>query len=61
MSLVNHISAFTNVLGADNPEIVFAFASVPWKSDQDRNQFINELIQLNDNKKIGDTSASKSS
>jgi hypothetical protein len=53
MSLVNHISAFTNALGADHPDIVFSFASMNWKTDEDRNQFIDELIALNDNKKIG--------
>ena len=54
MSLVNHISAFTNILGPQFPDIVFAFASADWQSDDDRNKFINELLELNDNKKIGD-------
>lgn len=53
MSLVNHISAFTNALGADHPDIVFSFASMDWKTDQDRNDFIQELLSINDNKKIG--------
>jgi hypothetical protein len=53
MSLVNHISAFTNALGAENPEIVFSFASMDWKTDQDRNDFIEELLSMNDNKKVG--------
>lgn len=54
MKLVDHISAFTNALGSDHPEIVFGFASMDWKSDQDRNEFINELYSLNDNKRIGE-------
>lgn len=53
MDLVNHIAAFTNVLGADHPEIVFGFASADWKSEEDRNQFIDELMSLNNNQKIG--------
>jgi hypothetical protein len=54
MSLVNHIAAFTNVLGTRHPDIVFGFASIDWQSDEDRNQFINELVSLNNNQKIGD-------
>jgi hypothetical protein len=54
MSLENHIAAFTNVLGSQHPDIVFGFASIDWASDDQRNQFINELITLNDNKKIGE-------
>jgi hypothetical protein len=54
MSLVNHIAAFTNVLGTQHPDIVFGFASIDWQSDEDRNQFINELVSLNNNQKIGD-------
>jgi hypothetical protein len=53
MSLVNNISAFTNALGADHPDIVFSFASMDWKSEDDRNQFIDELVALNNNQKIG--------
>lgn len=53
MGLVNHISAFTNALGADHPDIVFGFASMDWKNDQDRNDFIEELLSMNDNKKVG--------
>ena len=53
MSLVNHIAAFTNVLGVEHPDIVFAFASADWANDDERNTFIKELIELNDNKKIG--------
>lgn len=53
MSLVNHIAAFTNALGADHPEIVFGFASMDWQTDDDRNRFIDELIALNNGKKIG--------
>jgi hypothetical protein len=54
MSLVNNIEAFTNVLGAKNPDIVFGFASIDWKNPDERDQFISELVKLNDNKKIGE-------
>ena len=54
MSSVNHIAAFANVIGVRNPEVVFPFATIDWQSDHDRNQFINELVQLNDNQKIGE-------
>jgi hypothetical protein len=54
MSLVNHIAAFTNVLGTEHPDIVFGFASIDWQNDEDRNQFINELVALNNNQKIGE-------
>lgn len=54
MNLVDNIAAFTNVLGTKNPDIVFGFASVEWKSAEERNQFIGELIKLNGNKKIGE-------
>lgn len=54
MNLVNNIEAFTNVLGAKNPDIVFGFASVNWKSNDERDKFIGELIKLNGNQKIGE-------
>ena len=54
MNLVDNIAAFTNVLGTRNPDVVFGFATIPWESVDSRNKFIGELLQLNDNKKIGD-------
>lgn len=54
MGLVNHISAFTNIIGSEHPDIAYAFASANWENDGERNQFINELLELNDNQKIGD-------
>jgi hypothetical protein len=53
MSLVNNIAAFTNIIGTEHPDIVFAFASADWQNDDERNKFISELLELNDNKKIG--------
>lgn len=54
MGLIKNISAFTNVIGTEHPDIVFAFASADWQDDSERDTFINELLELNDNKKIGD-------
>jgi hypothetical protein len=54
MNIADNISAFTNVIGAKNPDIVFGFASIDWNSKEERNNFINELVKLNGNKKIGD-------
>lgn len=54
MDLVNNIAAFTNIIGSEHPDIVFAFASADWQSEDERNNFITELLALNDNKKIGE-------
>ena len=54
MSLVKNVAAFTNIIGTQNPEVVFALASVDWQNDDERNKFISELLELNDNQKIGD-------
>lgn len=53
MNLVKHIAAFTNMLGAENAHVVFPFASADWENDDDRNAFLNELLTLNDNQRIG--------
>ena len=54
MNLVDNITAFTNVLGTKNPDIVFGFANLNWKNEDERNGFIDELVKLNGNKKIGE-------
>lgn len=54
MSLANHIAAFTNMFGAQNADIVFPFAAIEWDSDDDRNQFLNELLVMNDGKLVGE-------
>lgn len=53
MALDKHIAAFTNVMGTKHPEIVFAFATIPWENAADRNQFINELVDLNGGHLLG--------
>jgi hypothetical protein len=54
MNLANNIAAFTNMFGAQNADIVFPFASIDWENDDDRNQFLNELLVMNDGKLIGE-------
>lgn len=41
--LAEDIAAFVNVLGLDNPDLVWSLANVDWQSDDDRNQFIAEI------------------
>jgi hypothetical protein len=53
MSIANHIAAFTNALGSSNPDIVLALAQMDWQSEKDRNQFIDALVKLNGNQRIG--------
>ena len=40
---VRNLDAFTQALGVQNAPIVFALAQIPWPSDDDRNQFIQDL------------------
>lgn len=54
MDLANHIAAFTNMFGSNNPDIVFPFAMIDWQSNDDRNQFLNELLDMNEGKRIGE-------
>jgi hypothetical protein len=53
MALSHDIAAFTNLLGVQNAHIVFPFAVNDWQTKEDRDAFINELLILNDNQKIG--------
>jgi len=47
MFLANNISAFVNVFGFDDPDFIMSFASIPWESTDERNGFINELVNMN--------------
>ena len=53
MNLANNIAAFTNMFGAQNADIVFPFSLVEWDNDDDRNQFLNELLTINKGQRIG--------
>lgn len=54
MELARNIAAFTNMFGAQNAEVLFPFALVNWETEDDRNQFLNELADLNGGKLIGE-------
>lgn len=43
MMLAEDIAAFVNVLGVSNPDLVWTLATIPWESDEDRNNFIAEV------------------
>jgi hypothetical protein len=47
VKLANNVAAFVNMFGISDPDFVMAFASIPWESDNDRNSFINELVDIN--------------
>lgn len=47
MFLARNIAAFSNLFGNDDPDLVMSFALIPWKSEDERNGFINELVSMN--------------
>jgi len=53
MNLASNIAAFTNMFGAQNANVVFPFAMIDWDSEDDRNNFLSELLVLNNGEKIG--------
>ena len=54
MDLAKNIAAFTNMFGAQNADVVFPFANIEWENEDDRNQFLNELLIMNNGQKIGE-------
>lgn len=40
---VSDVTAFVEALGYNEPGIVLSLAQIPWESDDDRNQFIENL------------------
>lgn len=53
MKLQEDIAAFVNVFGMENFDVAVPLAFIPWKSDDDRNKFIAQLVEINNGKKIG--------
>jgi len=47
MLLVNNITSFLNVFGIEEPDLVMTLATMPWKSEDDRDGFINEIVAMN--------------
>lgn len=42
---VKDITAFANALGYEYPGIVISLANIPWKSEQDRDEFIKNITR----------------
>ena len=53
MAVQNDIQAFVNVFGVENFDVAIPLAMIPWKSDNERNAFISQLVDINNGKKIG--------
>jgi|688.fasta_scaffold928069_2 hypothetical protein len=47
MLLVNNVTSFLNVFGVEEPDLVMTLATMPWKSEDDRDGFINEIVAMN--------------
>lgn len=54
MNFQENVAAFVNVFGVENSEVAFPFGLVDWESADDRNKFIGQILELNNNEKIGD-------
>jgi hypothetical protein len=64
MYLAKNIAAFVNLFGPDDPDLIMSMASIPWQSADDRNGFINELVNINNGdllKKVDGNASSRSS
>lgn len=53
MSLEQNVAAFVNIFGVENSDVAFPLGLVEWESSDDRNKFIAQLLQFNNNEKIG--------
>jgi hypothetical protein len=40
---IRNLDAFTKALGVEEAPSIFAFAALPWKDDQERDQFIKDI------------------
>jgi len=47
VKLANNVTAFANMFGISDPDFVMAFATLPWENENERNAFINELVDIN--------------
>lgn len=43
---IRNLAAFTDALGVENAPTVVFLSMVPWRDDQDRNDFINTLTNF---------------
>lgn len=46
MKFIRNLAAFTDALGVENAPTVMFMASLPWPSDEARNEFIYELTGI---------------
>lgn len=44
--LAEDIAAFVNVLGVDDPDLVWSLATIPWASQDERDKFIFEVSKF---------------
>lgn len=43
--LIGDLDAFLSVFGIEEGEIAWYFAHIPWRSDEDRDAFIQEMTR----------------
>ena len=43
VQFIRDLAAFTEALGVQNAPTIFEMAKVPWKSEQERDRFIEQL------------------
>lgn len=55
MLLERNITAFVNAFGIEDPDLIVTLATMPWKSEDERNGFINEIVSINNGELIKQT------
>lgn len=43
---IRNLAAFAEALGIENAPTVFAFSTIPWVDDRQRNEFIKDLTNI---------------
>lgn len=47
MAFVDDLDAFTRAFGIENAPMVIHFSTLPWASNQQRDQFIQDMTGIN--------------
>lgn len=47
MLLMRNVTAFVNAFGVEDADLVVTLATIPWKSEDERDGFINEIVSIN--------------
>jgi len=55
MQIARDVAAFVNVFGVKDPDFIVTMATVPWASEDERNGFINEIVEMNNGSLFHDT------